>query len=529
MSAAAAASPDGLDRRALLARLRAGPEPDVLVIGGGATGLGCAVDAASRGHSVVLLEGHDFAKATSSRATKLIHGGIRYLAQGRMHLVREALLERTRLLANAPHLVRPLRFVVPAYHRFDRFKYATGLKLYELLAGMHGIGPSQVLNPAAAAGIMPTLERRGLRGGVAYWDAQFDDARLAIALMRTVLAYGGLAINYLGVDDLLIESGRIVGVHARDFESGERFVVRARAVINATGVWSDRIRAIESPRSAPRLRPSRGVHVVVAPRFLPGEHALLVPRTADGRVLFGIPWQGRVILGTTDAACDDTPLEPVPLPEEVDQVLAGLAPYLSSVPARTDVRSVFAGLRPLVDMSAGKATAGLSREHFVEVSPGGLITITGGKWTTYRRMAEDAVDAAEDRAGLEKRRCITAHLRVHGASDDPAADAYGTERGAVDSLPGAGRPIGEGLTLTEAEVRYAVRSELARSVEDVLARRHRGLFLDARLARAAAPAVARILAAELGRDESWCEAQVGRFSELARAYLPVSRPEPAPP
>lgn len=528
MSAEGAASPNGLDRAALLSRLRANPEPDVLVIGGGATGLGCAVDAASRGHSVVLLEGHDFAKATSSRATKLIHGGVRYLAQGRVHLVREALLERTRLLANAPHLVRPLQFVVPAYDRFDRLKYAAGLKLYDLLSGKHGIGPSLVLDPAGTAGIMPGLERRGLRGGVAYWDAQFDDARLAIALMRTVMDHGGLALNYLCVDELLIETGRVAGVCACDLESGERFVIRARAVINATGVWSDRIRAMERPQLRPLLRPSRGVHVVVDRNFLSGDEALLVPRTRDGRVLFGIPWQGRVIFGTTDTACDETPLEPEPRPEEVDLVLEGVAPYLSRAPVRTDVRSVFAGLRPLVGADAGKGTGRLSREHLVEVSFGGLITITGGKWTTYRRMAEDAVDAAEDRAGLRKGRCVTAQLRVHGASDDPAADAYGTERGVVDSLPGSGRPVGEGLTLTEAEVRHAVRCELARSVEDVLARRHRGLFLDARRARAASPAVARIMTVELGRDESWCREQMKRFRELARAYLPASGPHDTP-
>jgi glycerol-3-phosphate dehydrogenase len=523
MSKNAPAHAPSLERDRLLERLRSDDYPDILVIGGGATGLGCAVDAASRGHSVVLVEAHDFAKGTSSRATKLIHGGVRYLAQGKLALVREALIERSRLLHNAPHLVRPLRFVVPAYRWFDRPRFAIGLALYDLMSGMHGIHPCSLLDHEETAAALPTLARTALRGGVAYWDAQFDDARLAITLMRTVLDLGGLAINYMPVEDLLLEAGRVVGARVRDAESGEQFAIRARVVINATGVWADNLRRMERPRSEALLRPSQGVHLVVDRSFFPGPDALLVPETRDGRVLFVIPWQGRALVGTTDTAREDAPIDPVPLAGEVDFILDGVGQYLSRAPRRADVRSVYAGLRPLIGSRRGVSTAGLSREHLVDRSAGGLITITGGKWTTYRQMAEDAVNAAEACAGLSSRPCVTADLRLHGATTRTGADAYGSERDLIDTLPGAGRRIHEGLTLSEAEVRHAVRHELARTLEDVLARRHRALFMDAGIALAAAPAVARVLAAELRRDRVWCDAETARFRALAAGFLADGR------
>jgi glycerol-3-phosphate dehydrogenase len=510
-----------MSRPALLGRLGAARTWDVLVIGGGATGLGCALDAAARGYSTVLLEAHDFAKGTSSRATKLIHGGVRYLAQGNLALVREALVERARLLANAPHLVHPLRFVVPAYRWHDKPLFGAGLSLYDALAGRHGIGPSRVLDPARTVAALPTVNPVGLKGGIAYWDAQFDDARLAIALMRTLFDLGGLALNYLPVDGLAVDGGRVCGVHAHDAESGARFGLAARTVINATGVWADTIRRLERPAACALLRPSQGVHVVVERDFLPGDHALLVPHTADERVLFAIPWQDRVLIGTTDSARSDLPLEPAPLDGEIDFILDTASRYLRRAPTRADVRSVFVGLRPLLGAGNAAATRRLSREHCIEVSPGGLVTITGGKWTTYRRMAEDAIDTAQSVARLPQRSAATATLRLHGATEGACADPYGSERASVDALPGAGSRLHAALTLTAAEVRHAARVELARTVEDVLARRHRALFLDAAAAAAAAPAVARLLAEELGRDAAWCEDELVRFATLARQYRGV--------
>lgn len=505
-------------RAGLLARVRAADTWDMLVIGGGATGLGCAVDAAARGHTVLVLEALDFGKGTSSRATKLIHGGVRYLAQGKLPLVREALRERSRLLANAPHLVRPLRFVVPLYRRRDVLLYGAGLGIYDFLAGAHGIGRRRYLGVDETIAALPTVRTDGLRGGIAYWDAQFDDARLAIALMRTVIDLGGVALNYAGVDALAIENGRVVGVHACDAESGERFSVAARVVINATGVWADRLRGLEDRGVRPLLRPSQGVHVVVDRDFFPAIDAMLVPRTADGRVLFVIPWQGKVLIGTTDTPRADVETEPAPLAGEIDFILSAAGAHLTRAPTRADLRSVFVGLRPLLGGSGRTNTASLSREHLIEVSPGGLVTITGGKWTTYRRMAEETVDAAERVAGLAHRACKTAALALHGATTQAGADCYGSERALIDTLPGSGHVIHPGLSLTEAEVRHAARDELARTVEDVLARRHRVLFFDAALAAAAAPAVARVLADELGCDAAWCEAETARFRALAAQY-----------
>jgi glycerol-3-phosphate dehydrogenase len=515
---AAGAAGNALARGALLGRLRETPEWDVVVIGGGATGLGCAVDAAARGHSTLLVEGHDFAKGTSSRATKLIHGGVRYLAQGNLGLVREALAERARLLANAPHLVHRMRFVVPTYRWHEKPLLGIGLTLYDLLAGSHGIGRSRLLDPARTVAALPTVNPVGLRGGVAYWDAQFDDARLAVSLMRTLFDLGGLALNYLPVEGLISEAGRVRGVVATDAERGETFRIAARAVINATGVWVDAVRRLERPAAGALLRPSQGVHVVVDRDFLPGADALLVPHTADGRVLFVIPWHGKVLIGTTDSARADLPLEPEAGAGEIDFILETASRYLVRAPTRADVRSVFVGLRPLIGAGDASATRNLSREHCIEVSPGGLVTITGGKWTTYRRMAEETVDTVESVAGLPRREAATATLRLHGATARPCTDPYGSEREAVDALPGATRRVLDGLDLTEAEVRHAVRNELARTVEDVLARRHRALFIDAAQAVAAAPAVAALIAEELGRDAAWRDAELVRFRALAMQY-----------
>ncbi len=506
-------------REALLARLRDTPRWDVLVIGGGATGLGCAVDAAARGYTTLLLEAHDFAKGTSSRSTKLIHGGVRYLAQGRLGLVREALEERAILLANAPHLVHPQRFVVPVYRHWDRLMLGVGLTAYDWLAGSRSLGASHLLSARDTLAALPTVKQEGLLGGIAYMDARFDDARLAITLMRTVLDLGGLAINYLPLTALRHEAGRVAGVEAHDAESGEHFSIAARVVINAGGVWADTLRQLDDQHAPAQLAPSQGAHLVLDRDFLPTDSALLIPHTPDGRVLFAIPWKGKVLLGTTDTPRSDLPLEPRPLAGEVDFILETAGRYLTCSPRRGDVRSAFAGLRPLIGSSQGGATAALSREHVIQTSRQGLVSVAGGKWTTYRRMGEQIIDTAIPVGGLPARPCSTRELPLHGHPGGSCEDVLGADRPQVDALPGAGRRLHPALPLTEAEVRHAIRHELARSVEDILARRHRALFIDARSAHDAAPAVATILAEELGLDTNQAGEQTEAFRRLAEGFL----------
>jgi len=506
-------------RAQALARLREPRTWDLLVVGGGATGLGVALDAAARGLQVLLLEAADFGQGTSSRATKLVHGGVRYLAQGHLGLVREALRERSALLANAPHLVQPLAFVVPSYRFWELPFYGAGLKAYEWLAGRRSLGPTLGLSARATRQALPTVRASGLRGGIRYWDGQFDDARLAVMLARTAAQRGALVINHLAVTALLQEGGRVRGVQARDAETGEAFDIAAACVVNATGVWVDRLRGATAPDAGrPLVTPSQGVHLVVDRSFLPGSTALMVPKTADGRVLFAVPWLGKTLLGTTDTPRSEVVAEPRPFAHEVDFILREAARYLARAPTRSDVRSAWVGLRPLVrPPQAGEGGAGpaggtrtLSREHTVEVGANGLVTVTGGKWTTYRAMAEDVLAACMAQGLLPLRPGgATEHLPLLGAAPgralcEPAGEhLYGSEAAALRALPGAMRWLawdvetGQGM-LSEAMVRFAVRCEMARSVADVLARRSRLLFLDARQAAACADAVATILAEELG-------------------------------
>lgn len=503
-------------RDALLARLSARPEWDIVIIGGGATGLGCAVDAAARGYAVLLVEARDFAAGTSSRSTKLIHGGVRYLAQGRFGLVREALHERAHLLRNAPALVHPLRFVVPARTRFGRATLGLGLGLYDRLAGEGGFARSVSLDPGGLHEALPGLREGRLAGGVAYWDAQFDDAGLALALAGLASRLGALMLNHCALNALVMETGRVRSVRVRDTISGREWTVGARCVVNATGVWGDAVRRLADPAAAPRLRPSQGVHVVVDRDFLPGRDALLVPRTADGRVLFMIPWLGKLLIGTTDTPRDDAPDEPEPLGGEIDYLLSTAAQWLRRPPLLADVRSVFAGLRPLLGGEGEGATGRLSREHRVEVSAKGLVSVMGGKWTTYRRMAEDAIDAAESVAGFPRRPSSTATLAIATVlPGSPGGD--GEAR-----LPLIPERPGAGLLPTVGEVRHAVRESFALRVDDVLARRSRALFLDAALAVAAAPAVAKILARELGWSPAREAAEIAAFGALAARYRPRS-------
>jgi glycerol-3-phosphate dehydrogenase len=507
---------------------------DLVVIGGGATGLGVALDAAARGLSVALVEAEDFAKGTSSRATKLVHGGVRYLAQGDLGLVREALHERAVLLRIAPHLVQPLPFILPLYGArgrwLDQWVYRSGLFVYDLLSGGHRLGRTTRLAPDDALALSPGLQPRQLSGAVRYWDGQFDDARLAVALARTAIARGAVVVTRCAAVDLEHGDGRISGVIVEDRDSGARHRLETRCVVNATGVWVDTLRRMDRAGRADLVAPSQGVHLVVDHGFLPGEHAMLVPRTADGRVLFAVPWLGRVILGTTDTPRDDLAAEPEAFADEVAFILGEAARYLARPPTRADVRSVWVGLRPLVRPPQTEAgdTKTLSREHAVLVERSGLVTVTGGKWTTYRAMAEDVLEHCMA-GGLLPRRPAggTATLPLVGApdagaeyaprplSDAPGLHLYGTDAPRLQSLPGAAVELAPGLS--EAMVRFAVRCEYARSVEDVLARRSRLLFLDARLAASVAPRVAALLAEELGEAFD-AGASLAAFRALAERY-----------
>jgi glycerol-3-phosphate dehydrogenase len=531
---------ESLDRDENLERLRAGGIWDVVVIGGGATGLGAAVDAALRGYRTALFEARDFAQGTSSRSTKLIHGGVRYLAQGNIPLVREALHERGVLFRNAPHLVHRRDFVVPAYRWRDLPFYGIGLKVYDLLAGRSNLGASRWVGPAAVVERIPTIVEHGLRGGIVYTDGQFDDARLAIALARTFVELGGTALNHSPVVGFSHRAGRIAAVSIRDDEGSEELTLETRVVINATGVHADAIRQLDDPSAtgSPLLTPSQGTHIVLDRSFLPGESALLVPHTDDGRVLFTIPWHDRILVGTTDTPVSEPAVEPRPRREEIDYLLDHVARYLVKRPRAEDVLSTFAGLRPLLrghdvrEGDIGAPTARLSREHAVVVSPSGLVTVTGGKWTTYRRMAADAVDQAIEAGGLHPRPSSTAALRLHGWQESPDGredplSVYGSDASAIRVLcaenPEWDRLLHPALPYRAAEVIWAGRHEAARSVEDVLARRTRALFLDARASVETAPTVAALLASVLGKDLAWQEAQSLRFRELADGYLAPAR------
>jgi glycerol-3-phosphate dehydrogenase len=515
---------------------------DIAIIGGGATGLGVALDAAARGFSVALFEADDFAKGTSSRSTKLVHGGVRYLAQGNVALVREALQERACLLANAPHLAQPLAFVMPGFQWWERGFYGIGLKMYDALAGARGLGDTQWLTSTQTRKLLPTVRAKGLHGGVKYWDGQFDDARLAVALARTAVAKGACVVNHCRVEGLLHEGKKVMGLTASDTETGEAFTVHAACVINATGVWVDTVRNMDAAPGAakkrPMVAPSQGVHLVVDASFLPTDHAMLIPKTADGRVLFAVPWMGKVILGTTDTPREDLASEPTPFHDEVEFILTEAGRYLSKAPTRADVRSVWVGLRPLVKPPEddGGNTKALSREHTVLVDKSGLVTVTGGKWTTYRAMAEDvltqcfASSLLPAKAGGVTERLALAGSPAAGAAvmsltKSPGELMYGSDVSALRALPGADRWLWRaegGGGLSEAMVRFAARFEMARSVEDVLARRSRLLFLDARVAALLAADVAAVLAEELGSGSGSgfdAEASSAAFRRLADSYL----------
>jgi len=501
---------------------------DIVIIGGGATGIGCAVDAASRGYKTLLLEQLDFAKGTSSRSTKLVHGGVRYLQQGDVSLVFEALKERGLMFKNAPHLVRNQSFIIPTYDFWGGPFYTVGLKVYDLMAGKLGLGPSKHLSREETMEAIPTVEENGLTGGVVYHDGQFDDSRMAISLAQTAVDFGATVLNYCKVTKLLKDGELISGVEAVDEESGEVLTIKSKSVINATGVFADAIIQMDEPGKKEMITPSQGIHLILSKEFLPNEHAIMVPHTDDGRVMFAVPWHNHVVVGTTDTLIDEPSLEPVALEKEVDFVLNTAGKYLVKQPKRKDVLSVFAGLRPLAKPEDdGKATKEISRGHKILISVSGLITIIGGKWTTYRRMAEDTIEKAIMLAGLPERECVTRHLPIHGfrmdtIPDDPLA-VYGLDKEEILTMiegdESLGDFISEKLQINRAQVVWAVRKEWARTVEDFLARRTRALFLDARESILMAPEVAKIMAAELGCDEEWISNQLKAFENTAKNYF----------
>jgi glycerol-3-phosphate dehydrogenase len=497
---------------------------DVLVIGGGATGLGIAVDAITRGFRTALVEAGDFAQATSSRATKLVHGGVRYLARGQVHLVYEALHERAVMLRNAPHLVHAQPFLLPTYSRFDLPYYGAGLMLYDLMSGSASMGRTRLLGRAGALARVPSLQGEGLSGGVLYYDGQFNDARFALALARTAADHGATVLNYARCVRLTQENGKLTGAVVRDVETGAEYPVRARVIFNAAGIFVDSVRTQDEPASKPLLTVSRGTHIVVGADALGGNTGIMVPKTKDGRVIFAIPWQGRVVIGTTDVAAPRPEMEPGHTQAEIDFLLETVRPYLARPVEQSDILSVFSGLRPLVTGSAAE-TSKLSREHHIEASPHGLITIAGGKWTTYRRMAEDAINFAAKSGMLEKRPCTTNTVLLRGATSvaitaDPYLREYGSDVSQIqawmEAEPELAEAIDAALPYTFAQVRYAVRFEMARTVEDILSRRTRALLLDAEAAARAAQRVGLAMAAELNRDETWIAQQVAAFLALQR-------------
>jgi len=506
-------------------------EWDVCIIGGGATGLGAAVDAASRGFKTILLEQYDFAKGTSSRSTKLVHGGVRYLQQGNIKLVLEALRERGLLKNNAPHLVKNQSFIVPNYKWWEGSFYGIGLKVYDWMSGRLGLGPSQFLSKDETLELAPTLEVDGLRGVVLYHDGQFDDARLAINLAQTVAENGGTVINYCKVTDLIKTDNKITGVHAHNIFSGKNYEIKAKALINATGVFTDSILKMDHANSEEIIAPSQGVHIVLDKEFLPGEAAIMVPHTDDGRVLFAVPWHNKIIIGTTDTPVDEhneeSLAEPIALDEEIDFILEEIGKYLTHTPTRKNIRSVFAGLRPLVKGDS-KKTAELARDHLIMVSDSGLITITGGKWTTYRHMAEDVINTAVKQAALDDKPCMTSALRIHGAKEDidfrEPLYYYGSDTAAIRILVLKEKTLGEALhpnlPYIKAEIVWAVQNEMCMTVEDALARRTRALLLDAKAAIECAPMVAGLMAKEMNKDDRWAKEQIESFNKVAKNYLP---------
>jgi len=516
-----------IKREKIIERITNNSEPwDFIIIGGGASGVGSAIDAASRGYRTLLVEQSDFGKGTSSRSTKLIHGGVRYLKQGNISLVLEALKERGLLYRNAPHLVRNIAFVVPTYDWWEGTFYGVGLKLYDALAGKYGFGKSESLSITETLERIPTLESKGLRGGIIYYDGQFDDSRLLINMVQTAGELGAEIINYMQVISLLKNNDMINGILGEDTETGKIYEFKAKAVINATGVFSDSVRKMDDKNVKPIIAPSRGTHIVLDQSFLPGNNAIMVPHTSDGRVLFAIPWHNRVIVGTTDIEVDKPTLDPIAEDDEIDYLIRTAAKYLDKDPSRSDILSVFAGIRPLIRQEKDENTASISREHTVFISRSGLITVAGGKWTTYRKMAEDTIDEAITVAELEFIPSNTEDLHLHGYSNESNENnpfvSYGSDADKLEKLCSEyslNKNLHAKFDIKQGEVIWSIEYEMARTVEDFLARRTRTLFLDSKASIEMAPAVAKLMAAELNKDENWIHEQIESFNKVAKGFL----------
>ena len=526
-----------MKREDIVEKLESGSseEWDMIVIGGGATGLGVALDAVSRGFNTIVLEQADFSKGTSSRSTKLVHGGVRYLAQGNVDLVREALRERGLLQKNAPHLVQNEIFVIPNYSWWDKFFYSVGLKVYDLLSGKLSLGKSKGISKKETLERISTIQDKGLKGGVIYHDGQFDDSRLSVNVAQTIVEQGGAVLNYCEVTGLIKDNGKINGVEALDHESGKNHSIKGKTVINATGVFVDEILSMDKKEHKNIVRPSQGVHLVFDKSFLPGDDAIMIPKTEDGRVLFAVPWHNKVVVGTTDTPLDEHSLEPTALEKEIEFILRTADKYMTKAPKREDVKSVFAGLRPLAAPQGDSTkTKEISRSHKVMISDSGMITITGGKWTTFRKMGEDTVDKAIKSNFLPDRKSASEDLKIHGAQEnvnfkDPYY-FYGSDNEHIEAIikenPELGEPLHPDYSYRKADVIWAARYEMSRTAEDFLARRIRVLFLDARAAIDMAPAVAELMSKELNRDKKWIKKQISDFVELANRYL-LTRYEPS--
>lgn len=516
-----------MNRGEMLQRLQEVEAWDIVIIGGGATGLGTAVDAASRGYKTLLLEQQDFAKGTSSRSTKLVHGGVRYLAQGNIKLVREALKERGLLLKNAPHVCSRLSFVIPCYSLWQKIYYGIGLKLYDVMSGNFSLGQTKVISSKKAKTILPTINAEKLSGAVVYQDGQFDDARLAVNLAQTAAEHGGTVLNYCKVTGLTKTDKKITGVKLIDEINGQLYEITSKVVINATGVFTDEVLQMDDADAKNIILPSQGIHLVFDKKYFPGNAAMMIPKTADGRVLFAVPWHSRVIVGTTDTVVPKPALEPKPLEEEIDFILQHMNKYLDTNVQRKDVLSTYVGLRPLVIKNKSQKPSMMSRSHTFIVSASGLVTITGGKWTSYRKMGADAVNNAVFSGKLEKKSCVTENLKIHGWKNDTdqnkALHIYGSDAAAIKNLcledPSWNEPIHPSFPNIKAEIIWAVRNEMAMTIEDVLARRTRILFLDAKAATEVAPDIAKLMATEMNKESDWQLQQISAFNELAKQYL----------
>ena len=516
-----------MNRNEMLQQLSEVSEWDIIIIGGGATGLGTAVDAASRGYKTLLVEQHDFAKGTSSRSTKLVHGGVRYLAQGNIKLVRESLKERGLLLKNAPHVCSSSSFVLPCYSLWQKIYYGIGLKIYDLMSGKLSLGKTKIISSKKAKALLPTINAEKLSGAIVYQDGQFDDARLAVNLAQTVADNGGTVLNYCKVTGLIKADKKVAGVKLVDEIDGKSYEVKCKVVINATGVFTDDVLHMDDAAAKNIILTSQGIHLVFDKKYFPGNAAMMIPKTADGRVLFAVPWHNKVIVGTTDTEIEKPALEPKPLEEEIEFILQHMNKYLQVDVQRSNVLSVYVGLRPLVIKNKTLKPSLMSRSHTIIVSGSGLVTITGGKWTSYRKMGEDAVNNAVFSAKLEKKTCVTENLKIHGWKNDTdktdALHIYGNAAAGIKKICNENalwsEPIHPSFPNIKAEIVWAVRNEMAMTVEDLLARRTRILFLDAKAAIEVAPDVAKLMGDEMNKDSNWQQQQINAFNELAKQYL----------